>query len=54
MGKVSAEADGDDVGDAFGGPMLPSILRLARGGISARLGFPQVVKVRSERRRARI
>ena len=44
--EVSAAGDSDGVGEADGCPMSPVVLRPAPGeGISARLGFPQVVKV---------
>jgi hypothetical protein len=43
--EVSAGGDGDGIGEADGGLMLPVVLRPAPGeGISARLGIPQVVK----------
>jgi hypothetical protein len=44
--EVSMAGDGDGIGEADGGLMLPVVLRPAPGeGISARLGIPQVVKV---------
>ena len=43
--KLSAAGDGDGIGEADGGLMLPVVLRPAPGdGISALLGIPQVVR----------
>ena len=45
-GVSEVSAAGDGIREVDGGLMLPVVLRPAPGeGISARLGFPQVVKV---------